>query len=91
MDGSRAAPSGGPLVGVGGAEERVDELPRTRRDAAESGEDQGDEGASLIDTASAVISVFLFLAGEEHELVILGGGGAARGEDRVGDSDVDGD
>ena len=45
----------------------------------------------MINASGAVMSVFLLLAGEEQDLVIFGGGVAPRGEERVGDRDVDGD
>ena len=91
MNGSCSAPASSPFVGVGGAEQRVDELPRARRDSAEGGEDEGDEGSPLVNAPGAMMSVLLLLAGEEQDLVIFGGGVAPRGEERVGDRDVDGD
>ena len=89
VDSSCAGPTGGALIGIGGAVEVVDELARTRGDAAEGGEDEGSEGSTLVEASSSVVAIFLLLPCEKHGPVIEGGRLAVGGEERVRDGDID--
>ena len=77
------------FVGIGVDEERVDVVSGFRRaEAAEGGEDDGQEDAFLGDTAGQVLRIFLLGALFEEVSGVGGGGGEVGGEEGAGDFTV---
>ena len=69
------------LVGVGGAEERIEVVSRMRgADGAEGGKDDGGVAAAEVDAAGKVFLYLLGVAGGEDGVAIEGGGGEVGGE-----------
>ena len=69
------------LVGVGGAEERIEVVARMRgADGAKGGKDDGGVAAAEVDAAGKVFLYLLGVAGGEDGVAIEGGGGEVGGE-----------
>ena len=85
MGGAACGARGGELSSVGLREDGVQVVHRLRRaEAAESGEDDGQEGALLGDGAGEVLVVLLGGAGGEEGGGVLGGGGGVGREQWAG-------